>query len=240
MLRKTVVITGASGDIGLVIADKFARNGYNIVYHYNKNENNAVLRSLSKLTNVLPIRADITDQEDIKKIVDASVKTFGKIDCLVNNAGISSVKLSLDETYDSICNCISTNLISAIYLTSLMIPHLTKNASIINISSIWGEVGGSLETTYSASKAGLIGYTKALAKELGASGVRVNAVAPGLIKSKMNNKLNHKEQQLFVEEHSALGRVGSAEEVANVVLFLASEASSYVNGQVVGVNGGIL
>ena len=238
-MKKTVLITGASGDIGTYIADKFARAGYNIIYWYNKNENKPITSALSKITNILPIKADLTNPLEIQALVNTSVKTFGKINCLVNNAGISSVKLSLDETYDSIHTCINTNLISAIYLTSLIIPHLNRNANIINISSIWGEIGGSLETTYSASKAGLIGYTKALSKELGTAGIRVNAVAPGLIKTKMNNRLNSKDQQNFVNDNTSLNRIGTPEDVADAVFFLASEKASYITGQILGVNGGI-
>lgn len=237
-MKKTVLITGASGSIGTYIADKFARNGYNIVYQYNKNENKPVVLALSKITNVLPVKADLTKQKEIENLVDVASKTFGRIDCLVNNAGISSVKLSLDESYDSICNIMSTNLISAIYLTSLVIPKLNKDGSIINISSIWGRFGGSLETTYSASKAGIIGYTKALAKELGPAGVRVNAVAPGLIKSKMNNNISEVDKMDFVAEHSAIGKMGTPEDVANIVYFLASAEANYITGQIIGVDGG--
>lgn len=239
-MKKTVLITGASGSIGMFIADKFARNGYNIVFQFNKNENKPAVLALSKVTNVLPVRADLTNTREVQALVETAVKTFGKIDCLVNNAGISSIKLSLDESFESIHNIINTNLISAIYLTSLTIPHLNRNASIINISSIWGEYGGSLETTYSASKAGLIGYTKALAKELGYAGIRVNAVAPGLIESKMNNHITSTDRKEFVEDHTALGRIGTPEDVANCVFFLASDQAAYITGQTVGVNGGFV
>ena len=235
---KTVLITGASGDIGASIAQKFASQKYNIIYHYNKNFNEPLVNALSKKTTILPIHADLTKKEDIENLVKTSVKTFGKIDVVVNNAGISSERLSIDECYESINSVINTNLISVIYLTSQIIPHLTENASIINISSIWGEFGGSGETTYSASKAGLVGYTKALSQELGASGIRVNAVAPGLIKSKMNNNLSTKEQEVFVEDHTSLNRIGTPQDVANAVYFLASDSASYITGEVLRVNGG--
>ena len=168
------------------------------------------------------------------------VKTFGNIDVVVNNAGVSSNCLSIDERYESINTVINTNLISVIYLTSLIIPHLSQNASIVNISSIWGEFGGSGETTYSASKAGLVGYTKALSQELGASGIRVNAVAPGLIKSKMNKDISTKEQECFVEDHTSLGKIGTPADVANAVYFLASDNASYITGEVLRVNGGYI
>ena len=237
-MKKTVLITGASGDIGAIIADKFARNNSNIIYHYNKNENQGVLNGLSTLTQVLPVKADLTNQAEIENLVKVSVKTFGKIDVVVNNAGISSSVLAVDEKYESINSVISTNLVSVIYLTSLLIPHLNENASIVNISSIWGEFGASGETSYSASKAGLIGYTKALSKELGPSGIRVNAVAPGLIKSKMNNNLSKKAQQVFVEDNCSLAKIGTPEDVANAVYFLASTEANYITGQTLSVNGG--
>lgn len=237
-MKKTLLVTGASGDIGKKIAEKFASNGYNIIYHYNKNLLPAEVDRLSKITNVLPIQADFTKKEDIENLVKTAVKTFGKIDCVVNNAGISSEILSMDESYESISNVITTNLISAIYLTSLVIPHLNQNASIINIASIWGEFGGSGETAYSASKAGLVGYTKALSQELGASGIRVNAVAPGMIKSKMNNHFSSSEQEVFVEDHSALGKIGTPEDVANAVWFLSSDEAQYITGETIRVNGG--
>lgn len=237
-MKKTLLLTGASGDIGKKIADTFASNGYNIIYHYNKNLMPTEVDHLAKITNVLPIKADFTQKSDIENLVKTAVKTFGKIDCVVNNAGISSEVLSMDETYESISTVITTNLISAIYLTSLVIPHLNQNASIVNIASIWGEFGGSGETTYSASKAGLVGYTKALSQELGASGIRVNAVAPGMIKSKMNNHFSASEQEVFVEDHSSLGKIGTPEDVANAVWFLASDNAKYINGETIRVNGG--
>ena len=239
-MKKIVLITGASGDIGAAIARKFAEQNYNIIYHYFKNLNQGAINALSAKTNILPVQADLTQKADIERLVETSVKTFGKLDVIVNCAGISSEKLSIDESYESINSVISTNLISAIYLTSLTIPNLNENASIINISSIWGEFGGSGETTYAASKAGLIGYTKALSQELGASGIRVNAVAPGLIKSKMNSKFSKKEQEVFVEDHTSLQRIGTPEDVANAVMFLASDCASYITGETIRVNGGYL
>ena len=239
-MKKTVLITGASGDIGASIANKFASNGYNIVYHYNKNLNQPVISALSKKTNVLPIHADLTKKTDIENLLSNAIKTFGKIDVLINNAGVSHERLSIDESYEAISDVISTNLISAIYLTSLAIPNLNENASIVNISSIWGEFGGSGETTYSASKGGLISYTKALSQELGASKIRVNAVAPGLIKSKMNNHFSKKEQEVFVEDHTSLNRIGTTLDVANAVFFLASDDASYITGEVMHVNGGFI
>ena len=239
-MKKTVILTGASGDIGLAIAKKFAEQNYNIVYHYNKNLNNGVVNSLAKTSNVLPIQADLNDQKEIEKLVATTIKTFGKIDCLVNNAGVSSPKLAIDESYGSISEVVSTNLVSAIYLTSLVIPHMNEGASIVNISSVWGVYGGAGESTYSATKSGLIGYTKALAKELGASKIRVNAVAPGMIDTKMNINLTKREKQEFLEDHTALQSIGTPEDVANVVLFLSGDGARYITGETLKVDGGFI
>ena len=158
----------------------------------------------------------------------------------MNNAGISSPKLAIDESYGSINEVMSTNLVSAIYLTSLVIPHLNEGASIVNISSVWGVHGASGESTYSASKAGLIGYTKALAKELGASKIRVNAVAPGMIDTKMNILLTKKEKQEFLDDHTMLQEMGTTEDVASVVCFLAGDGARYITGQTLSVDGGFI
>lgn len=239
-MNKTVLITGASGDIGLAIAKKFAEQNYNIIYHYNKNLNDGVVSSIARTTNVLPIQGNLCEQKDIERLVSTAVKTFGKIDCLVNNAGVSSPKLAVDESYGSISEVMNTNLVSAIYLTSLIIPHMNEGSSIINISSVWGVFGASGESTYSATKSGLIGYTKALAKELGASKVRVNAVAPGMIDTKMNINLTKHEKQEFLEDHTALQEIGTPEDVANVVSFLAGDGARYITGQTLSVDGGFV
>ena len=239
-MKKTVLITGASGDIGLAIAKKFAEQNYNIIYHYNKNLNDGVVSSIARTTNVLPIQANLCEQKDIERLVSTAVKTFGKIDCLVNNAGVSSPKLAVDESYGSISEVMNTNLVSAIYLTSLIIPHMNEDSSIINISSVWGVFGASGESTYSATKSGLIGYTKALAKELGASKIRVNAVAPGMIDTKMNINLTKREKQEFLEDHTALQEIGTPEDVANVVSFLAGDGARYITGQTLSVDGGFV
>lgn len=238
-MAKTVLITGASGGIGSEIARKFADNNYNIIYHYNNNYNEKFINELAGKTKILPVKANFENCNEIITMFDTSIKTFGKIDVLINNAGIDSVRPIVDENEESISKVMQINLTSSILLTSLVSKEMCKNhiGSIVNISSIWGVYGGSLESVYSATKAGLIGFTKAIAKELGVNGVRANAVAPGLIDTKMNNNLTKTEKQDFINNLS-LNSIGSPKDVANAVYFLASDESKYITGQVLGVDGG--
>ena len=166
-------------------------------------------------------------------------QVFGKVDVLVNNAGASQTRLFVDEDYKTISNLINVDLTGAIYLTNLLIPMMERGSSIINISSIWGEVGASMEVVYSTAKAGLIGFTKALSKELGGMGIRVNAIAPGFIDTKMNNHLSFYEKEEFASSQVSLGSLGTPNDVAHAVVFLSSIRAKYITGQVLGVNGGI-
>ncbi len=240
MENKTVLITGASGGIGGAIAEIFAKNGYNIVYHYNRNLNESLVEKLSSMTNVLPIQADFTKPLQIADMARIARETFGKIDVLVNNAGVARICPIVDEDYEGMEKHININLTAPAYLTSLISQNMCKyqTGNIIFVSSIWGVYGGAVESTYSATKAGLIGLTKALANELGPNGIRVNAVAPGLIDTKMNNDLTYQEKEEFVERVS-LERIGRPKDVAKAVYFLASEESSYINGEVLTIDGGL-
>lgn len=239
MKKKTVLITGASGDIGHAICLEFANNGYNIVYHYNSKMDEIFINTLSAITSVLPVKADFTKQKEIENLANKAIKTFGQIDCLVNNAGISSTSLIIDESFESISTTMQINLLSTVYLTKLISTNMCnfQSGTIINISSIWGVYGGASESVYSASKAGIIGFTKALAKELGTNNIRVNCVAPGLIDTKMNNNLTQAQKAEFATQTS-LSRIGTSTEVAKAVFFLASGNSSFITGQTIGVDGG--
>ena len=166
-------------------------------------------------------------------------QVFGKVDVLVNNAGKSQTSLFMDENYTSISRLINIDLVGAMYLTKLVLPLMGAGSSVINISSIWGDVGGSMEVVYSAAKAGLIGFTKALSKELGWMGIRVNAITPGLIDTKMNNHLSKNDKLAFVATEVALGKIGLPSDVANTAVFLASSKAKYITGQVLGVDGGM-
>lgn len=240
MKNKVALITGASGEIGESICKVLAQKGYNIIYHYNTHKNEKLLMELSKNVGVLAVQADLKGNNGVEFLVEQTLKTFGRIDVIINNAGYSSPSLFVDETYESISECLSVNLTSAISLTSALIPAIKQGGSIINISSIWGVCGGSMEVVYSASKAGLIGFTKALSKEIGTMGIRVNAIAPGFIDTKMNKHLSCEEKQEFMDSSLCLSRLGTPKDVANVVEFLVSDKASYITGQVIGVDGGFI
>ena len=237
---KTVLITGASRGIGEAIARAFSSNGYNVVINYNKSEELA-----KKLGNELqaPIfKADVSDINQAKALVDFTVQKFGKIDVLVNNAGIALPQMVLQSATEAdFDKIVSVNLKSVFNCSKAVIDYMVSNGggSIINISSIWGQIGGSCEVLYSMTKAGVIGFTKALAQELAPSNVRVNAVAPGFIATDMNAHLTEDEVSAFVQD-VPLGKTGKAQDVANAVLFLADEKSSYVTGHVLNVNGGLI
>ena len=241
-MAKTVIITGASKGIGAQTAILFAEKGYNVVINYNNSFNNAELIS-SSLTergfSVMLFKADVSNPLEADLLVKETVHKFGSLDVLVNNAGISVSGLITDiSDYDKE-RIFDVNLIGCYNMCRSATPVMVnqKYGKIINISSMWGETGASCEAAYSASKAGVIGLTKALAKELAPSNINVNAVSPGFIDTTMNNHLSEEEKNAFIEE-VPLGRIGKPEDVANAVYFLASENADYITGQVLGVNGG--
>ena len=236
---KTVLITGASRGIGEQIARAFSSQGYAVVINYNKSEERA--KELGKELNAPIFQADVSNREEAFALVDFVVEKFGKIDILVNNAGIALPQMVLQSvSEDQFDKLVAVNLKSVFNCCQAVIPSMINAGcgSIINISSVWGQIGGSCEVVYSMTKAGIIGFTKALANELALSNIRVNAVAPGFIKTDMNAHLSQAEVDAFAE-NIPLGRIGTAEEVASAVLFLADEKSSYITGQVIGVNGGL-
>ena len=239
---KTVIVTGASRGIGACIAKEFAKNGYNVVLNYFKSEEKAkeVSKEIESLgARVLLSKADVSDPAQVQAMVEEAIKVFGNVDVLVNNAGISISGLLIDMTNEQIQNLVSTNLVSQIVCAREVAKHMIGHQSgrIVNVSSIWGVVGGSNETVYSATKAGIIGFTKALAKELGLSNITVNAVAPGAIETDMM-KCYDAETKNQIAEETTFGRIGKPEEIAKAVLFLASDDASYITGQVLRVDGG--
>lgn len=239
---KTVIVTGASRGIGACIAKEFAKNGYNVVLNYFKSEEKAkeVSKEIESLgARVLISKADVSDPAQVQAMVEEAIKVFGNVDVLVNNAGISISGLLIDMTNEQIQNLVSTNLVSTIVCSREVAKNMMKagQGKIINVSSIWGVVGGSNETVYSATKAGIIGFSKALAKELGLMNINVNVVAPGAIETDMM-KCYDAETKNQIAEETALGRIGKPEDIAKAVLFLASESASYITGQVIRVDGG--
>lgn len=240
---KTAVITGASKGIGAAIAVAFAKEGYKVVINYNKSEERAL--SLCKILNdtypteAICVKADVSTSCGAKKLIADTVAAFGGIDVLVNNAGIAQQKLFTDITDEDWQNIISTDLSSVFYVCREAVPFMVrqKSGSIVNISSIWGETGGSCEVHYSAAKAGVIGLTKALSKELALSGITVNCVCPGVIRTDMLNGFSEEDLSALAKE-TPVCRLGTPKDVAQAVLYLALN-SGYVTGQVLGVNGGM-
>ncbi len=231
---KKVLITGASRGIGAACARLFAKSGYDVIINYNNSKEEAL--RLAREIGAETIRADVSSSAQ----VDEMFKAAGEVDVLVNNAGISGFYM-LDAMSDDEWNkMIGVNLNGVFYCTRAVLPQMLrrKSGAIVNVSSMWGICGSSCETAYSASKAGVIGLTKALAKEVGPSGIRVNCVAPGAIDTDMNKKLGGDAIKELCEE-TPLGRLGSPEEVARAILFLADD-DGFITGQVLSPNGGLV
>ena len=242
-MNKTAVITGASRGIGKAIAIEFARNGYNVLANYNNSEKEA--SELEKMLteegySIKVFKADVSKSSEADAMIEYCLKEFGGLDVLVNNAGISQDKLFTDITDEDWERMMSVNVTSVFNCSRKALQHMIweKSGSIINITSMWGEIGGSCEVHYSASKAAIIGMTKALAKEVGPSNIRVNAVSPGVIMTDMcayygEETLNE------LKEETPLMKLGKPEDIAETVYFLA-EKGNFITGQVVGVNGGMV
>ena len=241
-MKKTVLITGAPKGIGAATAILFAQKGYNVVINYNDSYEAASLlcRSLgSHGYSVVTHKANVANRLDVELMVKETLYKFGSLDILVNNAGISYQGLITETDEIDFDRIIDVNLKGVFNCCKAVIPSMVSRQSgkIINISSMWGQVGASCEVAYSASKAGVIGLTKALAKELAPSGITVNCIAPGLIETGMNSNLTVEELTEFVE-NIPLGRMGNADEIANAVEYLSSDKADYITGQVLGINGG--
>ncbi len=237
---KTIVITGGSQGIGKCMVENFAKEGYNVVLNYNKSEKSAkqIKKNLEDEGFIIDIfKADVSKREEVKNLIDFVLKKYENIDVLINNAGIARINMFSDvaeEEWDEIMN---VNLKSAFFTIQEVLPNMVhqKNGCIINISSIWGLVGASCEAVYSASKAGLDGLTKSLAKELGLSNIRVNGIAPGIIDTNMNSNIDEKIKK-EIEKEIPLGRIGIPEDIYKCAKWLVED--NYVTGQIISPNGG--
>lgn len=236
---KTVLITGGSRGIGRAMVEAFSKNGYAVAFTY---KNSAELaEKLANETGALAIRADSSLEAEVSSAVKYTIEKLGQIDCLINNAGISSFSLFTDLTLEDWNNTLVVNLTGAFLYSKAVIPDMLsrKKGRIINISSMWGLVGSSCEVHYSTAKAALIGMTKALAKELGPSGITVNAIAPGVINTDMNKNLSSEDISALVDETPVM-RIGEGTDVASAAMFLAGDEASFITGDVLNVSGGFV
>ncbi len=237
---KTIVITGGSQGIGKCMVENFAKEGYNVVLNYNKSEKSAkqIKKNLEDEGFIIDIfKADVSKREEVKNLIDFVLKKYENIDVLINNAGIARINMFSDVTEEEWDEIMNVNLKSAFFTIQEVLPNMVhqKNGCIINISSIWGLVGASCEAVYSASKAGLDGLTKSLAKELGLSNIRVNGIAPGIIDTNMNSNIDEKIKK-EIEKEIPLGRIGIPEDIYKCAKWLVED--NYVTGQIISPNGG--
>ena len=232
-----ILITGGSRGIGRAMVERFSSDENKITFIY-KSSTEAALE-LSESLGAKAICADISSPEEAKRAVSEAADTMGGIDVLINNAGISQIKLFTDLTDSDWRSMIDTNLSSAFYVTRAALPYMIsqKHGRVINIGSMWGKVGASCEVHYSAAKAGLRGMTMALAKEVGPSGITVNAIEPGVIMTDMCAELDSETLRALCDE-TPVGRLGVPMDVAELAYFLASESASFITGQIIGVDGG--
>ncbi|MGL5575914.1 MAG: 3-oxoacyl-[acyl-carrier-protein] reductase [Sarcina sp.] len=240
---KNIIITGATRGIGKAIAFKFANQGANIVIGYRSSDIEAskIKKELENLDiKVVLVKGDVSNPEYAKEIVSTCKRELGSVDILVNNAGITKDGLIMRMKEEDFSSVVDVNLKGTFNCSkeAAIVMLRQKSGKIINISSVIGLIGNAGQVNYSASKAGILGLTKSLAKELGTRGITVNAVAPGFIETDMTSELSETNRE-FVKNNLALKRFGSADDVANVVYFLASDEASYITGQVINVDGGM-
>lgn len=236
---RNVVITGGTRGIGEACARAFVENGDRVFVIYEKSVEKA--EKLREEIGVIPVQCDVSKKEDVIRAVNEIHQVCPYVDVLINNAGISQIKLFSDITEDELMKMFGVNMFGTFFMTQELLPDMIhkKQGKIINISSMWGEVGASCEVHYSASKSAVIGFTKALAKELALSGITVNCITPGVIETEMNDNLTPEEKIELIGE-IPLSRMGKPSEVANLALFLASQEADYITGQIIGISGGMV
>lgn len=244
MENKSVVITGASRGIGRACAVAFARCGYNVLIGYNQNKAAAeetLAAVLSFGVRGVIFAADISKKDEARRLISKAMYEFGRIDVLVNNAGIARAMLMTDVTEKDFYDLFSLNVGGVYFVSQAVIPEMINagGGKIINISSMWGQVGASMETLYSATKSAVIGLTKAMAKELAPSKITVNCVCPGVIDTDMNSCYDEKTME-DLRRRTPLERIGTAEDIAGSVLFLSSDNADFITGEVLSVNGGFV
>lgn len=242
--RKVVLITGGSRGIGKSIALKYAENGYNVVINYVSSKTN--VKKLEKEFNEkgiesLILKADVSKEDEVENLVKSTIDKFGRIDVLVNNAGITRDSLLMRMKEEDFDRVIEINLKGTFLVTKAVTPYMMKkrNGNIINLASVVGVTGNAGQCNYSASKAGIIGFTKSVAKELASRNIRVNAVAPGFIDTDMTSVLSD-DVKSNINAQIPMKRMGTTMEIANVVYFLGCEESSYITGQVINIDGGMV
>lgn len=236
---QSVLITGGSRGIGRAMVELFASEGYKVAFTYLSSEKEA--RALSQKTGALALRADCEREEEILSAVSEAEAALGGIDCLINNAAISGFSLLTDITTEEWNRFLRINLTAPFIYSRAVLPAMIRKGRgrIVNITSMWGLVGASCEVHYSAAKAGLIGFTKALAKEVGPSGITVNAIAPGVIETDMNRSLSE-EDLIALKDETPLSRLGRPEEIARAALFLCSEGAGFITGEIMNISGGFI
>ena len=234
-----VLITGGSRGIGRAAVELFCAEGWQVAFTYLRSESEA--KALAEKTGALAIRADAESESEILASVAEAEAAFGGIDCLINNAAISGFSLLTDVSTEEWNRFLRINLTAPFLYARAVLPAMIRKheGRILNISSMWGLVGASCEVHYSATKAGLIGFTKALAKEVGPSGITVNAIAPGVIETDMNRALSEEDLSALKEE-TPVGRLGSPMEVARAALFFCSEEAGFITGEILNMSGGFI
>ena len=242
--RKTVLVTGASRGIGKEVAMLYAENGYDVIINYvsDKTDVEGIKKEFeAKNVKCLLVKADVSKEEEVANLVNKAIEEFGKIDVLVNNAGITKDNLLMRMSEEEFDKVIEINLKGTFLVTKAVTKHMMKKrqGSIINLASVVGVVGNAGQSNYSASKAGIIGFTKSVAKELASRNIRANAVAPGFIETDMTSVLKDEVKENIYNQ-IPLKRMGNAREVAELIYFLGSEKSSYITGQVINVDGGMV
>lgn len=241
MKQRTVLITGASRGIGAATARLFAKAGYQVAANYHTSAEAVQQLAGEYPGQILPVQADVSDRNQVEEMFEQVRRQLGGVDILVCNAGIARQELFTDVTLQEWQRMLDVHLTGAFHCCQCALQDMLRQkwGRIVTVSSMWGQVGGSCEVAYSAAKAGLIGFTKALAKEEGPSGITVNCVAPGVIDTDMMAGFSDQDRQALAEE-TPTGSLGTPSQVAKAILFLASEDADYITGQVLGVNGGLV